>query len=460
MLTGEPIPIEKAKGDAVIGATVNGSGAFRMSVTSEPGKTTLDAIVATVEHALSTKSKVEKLVDVISGVFVPTVIGIAIIAFFCWFIVTHDLSHSIEIAVAVLIVACPCAMGLATPAAIMVGTGAGAKRGILIKDGSALESARRINTILFDKTGTLTRGKPVVTDLVDSRDASSQPFELLEVAASLETLSEHPLAAAVLEAAKTQGSHPIEIQNVDRFEAVAGKGLRGSIHGSNVFLGTEAYLRSEGVEIPADILNKAEEFRMQAKTVMFVGRDALLLGLIAAQDEIKPEATHAIKTLHEMGIETGLVTGDHLATANAVGRELGIKLIFADVSPIRKADIVTTLKKEGKHVAFVGDGINDAPALATADLGIAIGTGTDIAIATGNIVLMKGSPEKVADAIALARATFRAIQQNLFWAFIYNCVGIPLAAFGFLNPVIAGAAMAFSSVSVLGNSMRVKGRMK
>jgi len=431
-----------------------------MSVTSEPGKTTLDAIVATVEHALSTKSKVEKLVDVISGIFVPTVIGIAIIAFICWFIVTRDLSYSIEIAVAVLIVACPCAMGLATPAAIMVGTGAGAKRGILIKDGSALESARRIDTILFDKTGTLTRGKPVVTDLVDSKDSSSQPFELLEVAASLESLSEHPLASAVLAAALDHGSHTIEIQKVDSFSAVTGKGLRGSIHGSKVFLGTDTYLRSEGVMIPADILKKAEEFRMQAKTVMFVGRDTLLLGLIAAQDEIKPEAIGAIKSLHDMRIETGLVTGDHLATANAVGRELGIELIFADTTPIRKADIVSTLKKEGKHVAFVGDGINDAPALATADLGIAIGTGTDIAIATGNIVLMKGSPEKVADAITLSRATFRAIQQNLFWAFIYNAIGIPLAALGYLNPILAGGMMAFSSVSVLGNSMRVKGRLR
>ncbi|MFA5129584.1 MAG: heavy metal translocating P-type ATPase [Patescibacteria group bacterium] len=459
MLTGEPIPVERAKGDVVIGANVNGTGAIKMSVTAEPGKTTLDAIVATVEHALTTKSPVERLVDTISSFFVPTVIAIAILAWIVWFILTRDLAQSIEIAVAVLIVACPCAMGLATPAAIMVGTGAGAKKGILIKDGSALEIARSIDTILLDKTGTLTKGKPTVTDIIEQKDPTSRPFELLEVAGGLESLSEHPLASAILDAVQNQKAHPVAIPTVTSFEAVAGKGLRGIMNGSHVSLGTEDFLRSRDVDFPDDIVLKAEELRRAAKTVMFVARETLLLGMIAAQDEVKPDAKQAIAAFHSLNIKTGLVTGDHLATANAVAHELGIDLVYADVSPIKKADIVSSLKKEGNRVAFVGDGMNDAPALATADLGIAIGTGTDIAIATGQIVLMKGSPEKAVDAITLSRATFRAIKQNLFWAFVYNIIGIPLAAFGFLNPIIAGGAMALSSVSVLGNSLRIKRRL-
>lgn len=457
MLTGEPIPMERQKGDMIYAATINGTGSFTMSVTTEPGKTMLDAIVATVEHALTTKSPVEKLVDQISAIFVPIVISIAILSFVAWLIVTHDLSESIRIAVAVLIVACPCAMGLATPAAIMVGTGAGAKQGILIKEGTALETARKIDTVIFDKTGTLTEGKPTITDLLENKDSSIKPFDLLEIAGSLESRSEHPLASAILKYIEEMHAKEIILSPINQTEAVIGKGLKGTLKGSRVSLGTEAFMKEQGIEIPSDLINSVEDFRRSAKTVVFVSRESLIIGVIAIQDRLKKEAQSAIKQLQDMGITPGLITGDHLATANAVAKELGMTThIYAEVSPTKKADIVRQLQAEGKRVAFIGDGINDAPALATANLGIAIGTGTDIAIATGQIVIMKGSPLKAVEAIQLARATFTAIKQNLFWAFIYNAVGIPLAAFGLLNPVIASVAMAMSSVSVLGNSLRVK----
>lgn len=457
MLTGEPIPMERQKGDMVYGATINGTGSFTMSVMTEPGKTMLDAIVATVEHALTTKSPVERLVDRISSIFVPVVILIAVITFIIWLFLTKDLSESIRIAVAVLIVACPCAMGLATPAAIMVGTGVGAKQGILIKEGTALEAARSIDTVIFDKTGTLTEGKPTITDMLENKDTSIKPTELLEIAGSLESRSEHPLANAVLQYIKDHHTIEIPIEPIEHLEAIIGKGLKGILHGSHVSLGTETFMKEQGIEIPNEMMKDVDLLRREAKTIIFVSRETMMIGVIAVQDRIKQEAREAIRLLKEMNVTPGLITGDHLATANAVGKELDITShIYADISPTKKADIIRQLKKEGKHVAFVGDGINDAPALATADLGIAIGTGTDIAIATGQIVIMKGSPLKAAEAIRLSRATFKAIKQNLFWAFIYNSIGIPLAALGLLNPVLASAAMAMSSVSVLGNSLRVK----
>jgi Cu+-exporting ATPase len=460
MLTGEPIPIERQKGDLVHGATVNGTGTFTMSVTVEHGKTMLDVIVATVEHALSNKSPVERLVDRISSIFVPIVISVALVTLVTWFFVTRDPAEAIRIAIAVLIVACPCAMGLATPAALMVGTGAGAKRGILIKDGSALEIAHTIDTVIFDKTGTVTEGKPTITDLLENKDSSITPFDLLEISGSLESGSEHPLASAVLGYIHEMHPKEITLRPVQNLEAIPGKGLKGILDGSHASLGTEAFMHEQGIEIPPDLAKEAERLRREAKTLIFVARETLIIGVLAVQDRIKSEAREAVHVLKQLHMTPGLITGDHLATANAVARELDIsEQIYADISPTKKADIIAQLKKEGKRVAFVGDGINDAPALATADLGIAIGTGTDIAIATGQIVLMKGSPLKAAEAIKLSRATFRAIKQNLFWAFVYNALGIPLAAMGFLNPVLASAAMAVSSVSVLGNSLRVKKSM-
>ncbi|MCW1892416.1 MAG: heavy metal translocating P-type ATPase [Candidatus Uhrbacteria bacterium] len=457
MLTGEPIPVERAKGDAVIGGTINGKGSITMRVTAEPGKTVLDTIIATVEHTFSVKSPIEKLLDRVSAIFVPVVIGTAIITGIAWLFVSHDPGTAMRIAVAVLIVACPCAMGLATPAAIMVGAGSGAKKGILIRDGSALEEAHRINTIIFDKTGTLTRGKPTVTDIVECKDHGVQPIEILTTAAALEASSEHPLAGAVLAYAQQHLTKTdTKDLRVERFEAIPGKGIRGILHGSPIFLGTEALMQEQGITIPQEITTEISRLRHDAKTIVFVARDTILLGAIAAQDQMKKDAKDAITQLVDAGYTVGIITGDHAATANAAARTLGITLAYADASPIRKADIIKELQRSGKHVAFVGDGMNDAPALAAADLGIAIGTGTDIAIASGQIVIMNGAPTSVVDAMKLSKNIFKTIKQNLFWAFAYNVIGIPLAAFGLLNPVLASAAMAMSSVSVLGNSLRMK----
>jgi Cu+-exporting ATPase len=350
-------------------------------------------------------------------------------------------------------------MGLATPAAILVGTGAGAKKGILIKEGGALEAARNIDTVVFDKTGTLTEGKPTVTDVLENQASSIPKLAILRVAGALEAPSEHPFAHAILSYIETHAPKKLAFDTVNRFKSIPGRGVKGVLNGSTVALGTEPFVIEQGAEIPEEIKEKVDALRREAKTVIFVSREKTLIGVIAAQDRIKKEAGEAINALKEMKINVALLTGDHLASANGVAKKLGISDVYADVSPGKKAEIVTSIQKDGHAVAFVGDGLNDAPALAKADLGIAIGTGTDVAIATGQIVLMKGSPLKAAEAIRLSRMTFRAIKQNLFWAFVYNIVGIPLAAFGYLNPVIASAAMAMSSVSVLTNSLRIRRKL-
>jgi Cu+-exporting ATPase len=342
-------------------------------------------------------------------------------------------------------------MGLATPAAIMVGTGAGAKKGILVKDGSALEAARDISLVVFDKTGTLTEGKPIVTDVVAAGISES---DLLAFAAALEGASEHPLAQAILKEATTR---KVERLTVTEFKAIPGQGIEGNISGKLVRLGKPEWIESLGARINTAPI---EQLRREAKTMIAISQGETYLGLIAVQDRPKADAKQAIDRLREMKIESVLLTGDHQATAEAIAKELGITRVIAGVSPTGKAEEVKRLQKSGQKVAFVGDGLNDAPALAQADLGIAIGTGTDVAIATGQIVLMGGSPTKAADAIQLARLTFRAIKQNLFWAFIYNVIGIPLAALGFLNPIVASIAMASSSVSVLSNSLRIARKMK
>ncbi|MBU1348927.1 copper-translocating P-type ATPase, partial [Patescibacteria group bacterium] len=449
MLTGEPVPIEKRDGDVVTGATINGTGTFIMEVTVEPGTSTLDAIVATVDRALSAKSPIEKLVDRVSGIFVPVVIAVALVTFVAWLMTGAPAGDAIRFAVAVLIVACPCALGLATPAAIMVGTGAGAKKGILVKDGSALEASRSISIVVFDKTGTLTEGKPHVTDVIP---ADGDAKRLLGIAASLEASSEHPLASAILHRATDEGVEP---RRVERFQAIPGQGIRGTVDGKLVLLGKVDLLLSEHVRIPTDVLSEVMMMRKEAKTVVAVAEEGAFAGIIAVQDLVKADAKASVASLMGMGIETALLTGDHRATADAVASEIGITHVIAEVSPEQKADEVKKLQGEGRRVAFVGDGLNDAPALAQADLGIAVGTGTDVAIAAGQIVLMGGSPSKVPEAIRLSQMTFRAIRQNLFWAFAYNIILIPLAAIGLVNPVIASFAMAMSSVSVLTNSLRI-----
>jgi Cu+-exporting ATPase len=458
MLTGEPIPVEKRQGDTVFAATINKTGSFVFEVTVEPGKSALDAIVATVEHALATKSPVEKLVDRISSIFVPVVMAISLGALIVWLIITGSPGEAIRHAVAILIVACPCAMGLATPAAIMVGTGAGAKRGILVKDGSALEAARKIDLVVFDKTGTLTEGKPTVTDVIPMEDAvGTTHASILQIAAGLEANSEHPLASAIL-AAATEKS--VSLATITEYRAVPGKGLEGTFDGAVVRLGTEAFMNENNIILSDAQRALLDELRSAAKTVMLLARDSSLLGILAAQDRIKADAKQAIADLRGQGVEVALLTGDHRATAEAVAKELGIARVLAEISPNGKADEVKRLQAEKKRVAFVGDGINDAPALAQANLGIAVGTGSDVAIATGQIVLMGGSPQKAADALRLARMTFSAIRQNLFWAFGYNVILIPAAMFGLVNPILAGLAMAFSSVSVLSNSLRIARKMR
>jgi Cu+-exporting ATPase len=455
MLTGESVPVEKQIGDAVYAATVNGTHAFTLKVTVEPGNSMLDGIVATVEHALSTKSPVEKLVDRVSAVFVPAVIGIAAVTFFIWLNIQPSVGEAIRHAVAVLIVACPCAMGLATPAAIMVGAGAGAKKGILVKDGAALEAARNINMVVFDKTGTLTEGRPSITDIVPADGMNELNF--LALAAGIEGASEHPLASAVLEAAKRRDIKPVRVTDA---HAVPGKGVEATFEQEQLRLGTEAYLVEHGVVIPQSFRERTEALRAEAKTVMLLSRGKALVGLFAAEDTIKSDAKEAVDRLNTQGTKVVLLTGDHRATAHAVAKALHIEQVLAEVSPAEKAGEIKRLQSAGYRVAFVGDGINDAPSLAQANLGMAVSTGSDVAIATGQIVLMGGSPQKAVDALQLARMTFRTVRQNLFWAFGYNVLLIPLAALGIVNPIFAGVAMAFSSVSVLSNSLRIARKVR
>jgi len=452
MLTGESVPVEKRPGNQVFAGTVNGMGAFRFRVTKAAGQSVLDEIIAAVSHALSEKSPIERFTDQVSAIFVPTVFVLASVTVAAWLFLSHDGARAVEYAVAVLILACPCALGLATPAAILVGVGEGSRRGILIKDGTALEASHDITTVLFDKTGTLTEGHPSMTDMLAT--AHGHERELLALAAGLEASSSHPLASAILKSATEKEIGPAAIEE---FETVAGQGVRGQMEGIEYRLGNELFMPSP---IPEDLQRHVAMWRREAKTVVFVARGNEVVGTLALQDRLKPESVKAIKALREMGLELALVSGDHAATVRAVGDAVGIQRLHSEVRPEAKADLIQSLQKEGKRVAFVGDGINDAPALVKADLGIALGTGTEVAAAAGQIIILAGSPAKVAEAIKLSRTTFSAIRQNLFWAFIYNLIGLPLAALGLIHPVFAGAAMALSSVSVLGNSLRIARRMR
>ncbi len=451
MLTGESLPVGKHAGEEVFGATINQNGMLVIEVKRIGGDTVLAQIVRMVEDAQGKKAPIQKLVDRVSSVFVPVVLVIAIITFIAWYAATGDIGRAMTAAVAVLVIACPCALGLATPTAIMVGTGVGAEQGILIKNGETLQRARAIDMVVFDKTGTLTEGKPRVTDIL--AHAGFPDTELLRLAASLETYSEHPLAIAIINAAKKRG---LTLSGAINFSATPGKGIEGTVDGKNIRIGN-ARVGNTADEAQQ---KEAERLESEGKTVVRVFVNETVAGVIAIADTAKSDAKEAVERLMSRGIAVAMLTGDNKRTANAIAASLGIHEtnVLAEVLPAEKANDIKRLQHAGHKVAFVGDGINDAPALVQADLGIAVGTGTDIAIEAGGIVLVKGSPSKVVDAIALSQRTFTTIRQNLFWAFFYNAAAIPFAALGFLTPMIASAAMAFSSVSVVTNSLRIRRR--
>ena len=450
MLTGESLPVAKKIHDPVYGATINTSGSFDMRAEKVGGDTMLAQIVAMVSDAQTHKAPIEHLADTVSSVFVPVVLLIAAGTFAGWFWTTGNLNQSIVYAVAVLVVACPCALGLATPTAVMVGTGQGARRGILIKNGGSLEKGKKIDVVVFDKTGTLTQGKPGVTDVV-AGDGST-PEELLGVAAGVEVFSEHPLSRAVVAEAREKNISP---ETVTNFNAIAGQGVEGIWKEKKIFVGSVSALVDR--RVAADEFKPAiDRLEHEAKTVLVVVWDNRVLGVVAVADAVKPDARAAVAALVARGIRPMIITGDNEATAQAIATELGVVDYVARVLPGDKAREVKKLQEKKLRVAFVGDGINDAPALVQADLGIAMGTGTDIAMEAGDIVLVQGSPLKAVEAITLSHVTFDIITQNLFWAFFYNVIAIPLAALGFLNPMIAAGAMAASSISVVGNSLRIK----
>jgi len=459
MLTGEPLPVDKGPGDEVTGATVNGTGSFRFEVTRVGSDTVLAQIIKLVEEAQGSKAPIQRLADKVASVFVPVVISIAIVTFLVWLLAGPEPSFNFALInfVAVLVIACPCALGLATPTAIMVGTGKGAELGILIKGGEVLETAGRLQVVVFDKTGTLTWGKPVVTDVVavDGR----REDELLALAASVERGSEHPLAETLVEEAKSRG---LVLGEASDFQAMPGRGVVADMDGMEVRLGNAALMAESGVDLGA-LEDGAEELARSGKTIIYTMAGGALLGYVAVADTLKPMAAEAVRALQELGVEVIMLSGDRRSTAEAIARQVGIDDVLAEVLPADKAAEVARIQSEGKVVAMVGDGINDAPALAQADIGIAIGTGTDVALETSDITLISEDLRKVATAIELSRATLRTIKQNLFWAFIYNVIGIPIAAgvlypvWGvLLNPIYAAAAMAFSSVSVISNSLRLK----
>ncbi len=455
MLTGESLPVSKTDGDSVFGATVNQNGALTIKVSATGGDTVLSKIVRLVEEAQQQKAPVQKLVDQISGVFVPIVIAISAVTFVIWYMVTGDLNASFIPAVAVLVIACPCALGLATPTAILVGTGRGAKEGILIKSGEALERNRHLDIVLFDKTGTLTQGRPQVTDFIPVSPLPEGGLRgegvVLSLIATLESSSEHPLAQAVVRSARDK---KLSLGDAQKVQSVTGKGIEGVVDGKTVRVGSPSWI-AEDVSIES-IAEQIKKLQAQAKTVVVASADGELLGALAIADAVHEHAKQAVDSLTKMGLTVVMVTGDNQATATAIASELGIEHVEAEVLPGEKLDVVKRWQDQGKRVAFVGDGINDAPALTQADLGIAMGTGTDVAIEAGQIVLVGGGPEKVVAGIRLATATYRSIKQNLFWAFFYNVIAVPLAAVGLLNPMIASAAMAFSSISVVLNSLRIR----
>ena len=452
MITGESLPVAKHPGDRATGGSVNAEGLLIIRTLAVGAESTLARIVRLVESAQAKKAPIQRLVDRVSAVFVPVVIGIALVTLLGWGLGTGDWEGAILNAVAVLVIACPCALGLATPTAIMAGTGVAARHGVLIKDAEALEVAHGVEVVAFDKTGTLTEGKPelVAFEAVDGNDAG-----LLGASAAIQANSEHPLARAVMDAAKRER---VGVPMAIEVRAVAGRGMAAVVRQRQLRLGSSRYMQELGVDLTA-LEARAQALRASGRTVSWladVGDKPQLIGLLAFADAPKASAAHAVQKLHRLGIRTVMLTGDNQGSADSVGQQLGIVEIRAEVLPEDKAEIVTALKNGGHRVAMVGDGINDAPALAAADVGIAMSTGTDVAMHAAGITLMRGDPALVADAIDISRRTYAKIRQNLFWAFVYNVIGIPLAAFGLLSPVVAAAAMAFSSVSVVTNALMLR----
>ena len=459
MVTGEPIPVEKRQGAPVIGATINKTGLFRFRATRVGRDTMLSQIIRMVRDAQGSKAPIQRTVDKVAGYFVPSVMIIAVLTFMAWYVFgpAPALLYAVITAVTVLVIACPCALGLATPTSLMVGIGKGAEAGILIKSGDALETAHRIDTVVLDKTGTVTRGEPSLTDVVVMGTFSET--DILAMAASAETGSEHPLGEAIVGGARARGIEPVE---PDQFEAVPGHGIEATVDGRRVVLGNLKFMADRGVAAgPAEEV--LERLSDDGKTAMLVGVDGRLAGIVAVADTTKPDSVAAIGRMHALGLEVVMLTGDNVRTAQAIARRVGIDRVFAEVLPEDKATQIKLLQAEGKIVAMVGDGINDAPALAQADVGMAMGTGTDVAMETGDVTLVKGSLTGIVTAIELSKATIRNVRQNLVGAFAYNTLGIPVAAgmlypfFGvLLSPLIAGAAMAFSSVTVVSNANRLR----
>ncbi|HEY9602754.1 MAG TPA: heavy metal translocating P-type ATPase [Allocoleopsis sp.] len=460
MVTGESVAVKKQPGDEVIGATINKTGSFKFRATRVGKDTFLAQIVKLVQQAQGSKAPIQRLADRVTGWFVPVVIAIAIATFIIWYNVMGNVTMALITTVGVLIIACPCALGLATPTSIMVGTGKGAENGILIKGADSLELAHKLQTIVLDKTGTITQGKPTVTDFVTVKGtANSNELKLLRLAASVERNSEHPLAEAVVQYAQSQG---VELTDSQEFEAIAGSGVQGYVSKQWVQIGTHRWMNELSIDT-SSLQQQWDRLEYLGKTVIWIAVNGKVEGIMGIADAVKPSSVAAIRALQKMGLEVVMLTGDNRRTAQVIAREVGIQRVFAEVRPDQKAAMVETLQSEGKIVAMVGDGINDAPALAQADVGMAIGTGTDVAIAASDVTLISGDLQGIVTAIQLSRATIRNIKQNLFFAFIYNVAGIPIAAgilfpfFGWLlSPIIAGAAMAFSSVSVVTNALRLR----
>lgn len=452
MLTGESVPVDKKAGDPLIGATINKNGTLTYQATKVGKDTALAQIIKVVEEAQGSKAPIQRMADRISSVFVPIVVGIAVLVFLAWyfFIDPANFTGALENAIAVLVIACPCALGLATPTSIMVGTGKGAEIGILFKGGEHLEATHKLDTIILDKTGTITKGEPALTDVLPQAGWSEAEF--LSMVASAEKQSEHPLAQAIVNGALERG---LSLQAVQQFEAIPGYGITAQLGSQTIHIGTRKLMAREQVVINS-VQTQLEQWEAEGKTAMLAAVDGQLAGIVAVADTVKESSRQAIERLHQLGLEVVMITGDNQRTAEAIAKQVGITQVRAEVLPEEKAREVEHYKQQGKKVAMVGDGINDAPALAIADVGMAIGTGTDIAIEAADITLMRGELTSIAEAIALSHKTMANIKQNLFWALFYNTVGIPIAAIGLLAPWVAGAAMAFSSVSVVLNALRLK----
>ncbi len=454
MLTGESVPIDKTSGDEVIGATINKNGFLKIAATKVGKDTALAQIIKVVEEAQGSKAPIQRLADKISGVFVPVVVGLAVITFLVWYflVAPGDFAEALEKLIAVLVIACPCALGLATPTSIMAGSGRAAEYGILFKGGEHLEMTHRINAVILDKTGTVTNGTPVLTDVLLEQNLKLSEAEFLALVGSAEKQSEHPLAQAIVQGIKDKG---ITLKNVTNFQAIPGFGIKAEVDGRNLLVGTRKLMNKENIAI-GTAESQMLSFEKKGKTAMLVAIDSQYAGVVAVADTIKETSKAAIARLKSMGLEVIMITGDNQETASSIAAQVGIDHVIAEVLPEGKATEVKKLQAQGKKVAMVGDGINDAPALAVADIGMAIGTGTDVAMEAADITLIRGDLNSIADAIFMSKKTIRNIRQNLFWAFGYNTLGIPIAALGFLAPWLAGAAMAFSSVSVVLNALRLQ----